>query len=244
MFVDNLAAIDDLLSALHDAAGQGNAVVKLVEAGFAALLVVYQVGGDVVVEVTLAQHLLMGCQGLIVEELLVGGDDGVDLVDLTAGGVLAADDADGTRGVLDQAGIFRTVHDALVVEIVKTVGDDAQIVVVQARDTVAVVLVELPDLLASHLVVEGVVGLVELHQAVALGLHGFIALVDREVEGGAQLIVSPGLALFDLKGTVAASGHQPHDDDDGKENHPQTDEDIAPGNIVFCIETAHFISFF
>ena len=49
--IDDFSPVDDLLSALYDTAGQGDAVVQFVQTGFAPFLVIGQVGGYVVVEV-------------------------------------------------------------------------------------------------------------------------------------------------------------------------------------------------
>ena len=218
--------------------------MQFVETGLTAFPVVSEVGGDVIVEVALAQHFLVLYERLVVEDLLVGGDDGIHLRDLAAGGVLATDDPDLSCRVLMQTGKFRTVHDTLVIEVAQTVGDDAQVVVAQARDTVAVVLIELSDLFACDVIIDDIIGLIEVHQTVALGFHGGLTLIDGEVERGAQVVVAPGLALFDLEGAVAVPGHQPYNDGHGTGHDCQTDEEIAPRDIVFCIKTAHFLPYF
>ena len=79
LLVDDITSVDDLLSFLYDTAGQGNAVVKFVEIGFATLLVVSQVRRDIVVEIAFPQYVGMLGEDLVVEDLLLGRDDRVDL---------------------------------------------------------------------------------------------------------------------------------------------------------------------
>ena len=43
------------------------------------------------------------------------------------------------------------------IQVAQTVGDDAQVVVAKSGNTVAVILIELSDLLTGHLVVEDVI---------------------------------------------------------------------------------------
>ena len=98
--VDDVATVDDLLAALYEACCQRDAVMELVEARLTTLLVVGEVGCQVVIEVALFQNFAVGGQRLVKEYFLIGGDDGVDLGDGYAVGILAVDDADESRGVL------------------------------------------------------------------------------------------------------------------------------------------------
>ena len=59
VLVDNVASADNLLSALGDAAGQGNACQQIIQTGIATLFVVAEVGHVVVVEVTFYENRLV-----------------------------------------------------------------------------------------------------------------------------------------------------------------------------------------
>ena len=65
--VYDVAPVDDLLSALGDAAGQRDAVVEVAQAGLAPLFIVAEVGGDVVVQVALLQDLPVFLQLRVLE---------------------------------------------------------------------------------------------------------------------------------------------------------------------------------
>ena len=88
------------MSALYDAAGQGDAVVQFVQTSLAALLVIRQVGGDVVIEVTFPQDVPVLLKGHVAENLLISRDDRVHVGNLSAGGVLAIDNPDCACGIL------------------------------------------------------------------------------------------------------------------------------------------------
>ena len=94
---------------------------------------------------------------------------------------------------------------------------------------------------ACDIIVVNIVGFVEFHQTVAFGLHRLITLVDREIKWSTQICIGPRLALFYLEGSIVVSGHQPYDNGHGADDQSQTDEEIAPCDIVFCVETAHFV---
>ena len=111
--VDNIASVDDLLSALG---GQRDAVGKIAQTGLATLLVVTQVGRDVVVEVTFLQNLAMAVKLRIEEELLVCRDSGVDVVDFQADGSLAANDAHQLCCVFIDESIVGSAHDAVLID--------------------------------------------------------------------------------------------------------------------------------
>ena len=77
---DDFAAVYNLLTFLHQTAGQGNTRQQVVQAGFAALFVVHQIGHDIVVQVALLQRGTVGRQLLVEEQLLVGALGGVQLL--------------------------------------------------------------------------------------------------------------------------------------------------------------------
>ena len=211
VLIHDVASVDDLLTSLHDAAGQWDAVVEFVQARFTAGSVVCQVGRDIVVEITFPKYLLVSGQCLIEKNLFIGRYDGVDLGDGYAGDILAVDDSDSLGRVLMQDGVFRTVHDTLGIEVAQPIGYDAQIVVGEAGNTFIIILVELTYFLAYDLLITNIVGLVVLHQTVAFCLDGLVAFIDGEVEGGAQGIIYPGLASLDLETGLGVTRHQPDD---------------------------------
>ena len=120
------------------------------------------------------------------------------------------------------------------------VGNNAQVVIRQTWNTIAIVFVELSQLFACHLGIIDIVGLVLLHQTVAFCLDRIVTLVDREIEWGFQVRMCPGLASFYLEIHIGTTGHQPHDDNCRSDDKSRTDENIAPRKVVFYIETTHF----
>ena len=242
--VDNVATIDDLLSTLHKTCGQGDAVVEFVQAGLTAVLVVCKVGGQVVVKVALPQDIAMLCKCLIEEYLFVGRDHGVDAGDSLAVGSLTVDNADHTGSVLAQFVVLGGVHNALGIEVTQTIGDDAQEVVVETRDAVGIVFVELAYLLACHILVDDVVGLVEFHETIALGADDIVALVDGEVEGSVKVAVDPGATFFCVETELIGAWHEPHDDSDGAYNEGGRDKNVAPVEVALDVETTHYVALF
>ena len=74
--------------------------MEFVEARLTALIVVGEVGCQVIVEITLLQNVLVFSQCLVEEDLFVCRNDRVDILDGHTAGVLAIDNADEARGVL------------------------------------------------------------------------------------------------------------------------------------------------
>ena len=73
--VDDITTIDDLLAALYKSCSQWDTVMELVEARLTALFIVFEVGCQIVVEITLLQDVLVLGQRLVEEDLFVSGDD-------------------------------------------------------------------------------------------------------------------------------------------------------------------------
>ena len=65
LLIDDAAAVDNLLSALHDARGQWYGVEQVAVAGLAACLVIDEVGHDIVVQVTLLQLFFVAGYGRV-----------------------------------------------------------------------------------------------------------------------------------------------------------------------------------
>ena len=158
-------------------------------------------------------------QCLILEDLLIGRDNGVELGDGYAGNILAVDDADGLSCVLAQDGELRTVHDALSIEVAQTVCHNTQIVVGKPGNPLVVIFIELADLLAHDLLIINVVGFIALHQTVAFSLHSLFTFIDGKVKRRTQVVINPGLTPFYFKTGLCISGHQP--DDDSGSGHNQ-----------------------
>jgi hypothetical protein len=136
------------------------------------------------------------------------------------------------------------VHDALSVKFSQTVGYDTQVVIRKTGNTFVVVFIELSDVLAGDITVHDIVRLILLHQTVTLCLYDIIALVDREIEWSTQFCVYPRLPSFDLEVGGAIAWHQPYDDSRRDKDKAYTDKNIAPLEVNFDIETAHFPTFF
>ena len=109
--------------------------------------------------------------------------------------------------------IFRTVHDALGIEVAQTVGYDAQEIIGETWNTFVVILVELTNFLAYDLLIINIVRFVVFHQTVAFCLDSLVTFINGEVEGGTQIIIDPGLASLYLETGLGVTRHQPDDDD-------------------------------
>ena len=242
--VDDVATIDDLLSSLYETSGQGDAVVEFVQAGLTAVLVVGEVRCQVVVKVAFPQDVTVLCECLVKEDLFVGRDHGIDAGDSFAVGIFSVDDANHTGSVAMQIVILGGVHDTLIIEVTQTVGNDAQVVVVEAWDAVGVVFMELAYLLTCHILVDDVVGLVEFHKTVALLADDIVTLVYGEVEGGVEVAVDPGAPFLYVEAEFVGAWHEPHDDSDGTYDEGGGYEDIAPAEIALDVETTHYVALF
>ena len=239
--VDDITTIDDLLAALYKSCSQWDTVMELVEARLTALFIVFEVGCQIVVEITLLQDVLVLGQRLVEEDLFVSGDNRVDVIDGHTAGVLAVDNADKACGILMQVVILGAVHNTCGVEVSQTVGDNAQVVITEAGDAVGVVFIELPYLITRYILVNDVIGFVELHETVALFADDLIALVNGEVEGCAEVGVDPRASFLNVETEFVGAWHKPDDDGNGAYDECGTDEKIAPREVVLKIETTHLI---
>ena len=192
---DNLAAVDDLLPAQYDAAGPRIVFQHLLAGSLGAQAVVGQVGGQVVVQGTLAQDVGTVAQGVGRQDVVVGRLDGEQLVRALLPGRLVAYGHDALGTVTEQRFHVFGREDARLVHFLQFFFDVLQVIGVQARHE-GVVLVVGPQLLQGfflHGLVLLVVGLEAGQDAVLLVFHHFVRLVDGEVERGHQLAVFPGL---------------------------------------------------
>ena len=241
--VDDVATVDDFLTPLHHAAGQRDVAEHVVLTGLAALLVINEVGQDVVVEAALGQLLLELRQHGVGKQLLVCADGGVEFLDGFAAGALTVDDADGLRGVGMQAVVLRRVHDALAIELVQLVDDDGNALGRNAGDAVGIVFGELLNLAAFDGGVEVVVRLELPEQAVALPLHHLFALVDREIERCREVGITPGLADFYLVIVLVVAGHGPYNQRNGAYHNQDSGKQIAPVGTAYKLVIFHFFVF-
>ena len=162
--IDDVTSIDDLLSLLGNTTGKGDAVLQVAETGLATVLVVDEVGGDIVVETAFLENLPVSRQLWFSEDKLIGRYRGVDVVDLCAGSHLPVDDTDHLGCVLAEFGIVGIAHHSLCIDTVQTICNDTDIVVGQSGDTFVIVLHKLTCLDTFRLLVVVEVGLVEFHQ--------------------------------------------------------------------------------
>ena len=235
----DFAAIHNLLPLLHQSAGQGNADQQLVLAGLAAFAVIGEVGDDVVVEVALLQGCPQGDEFLVHEQLLVGPLGRVDFEYGHAGGLLVVDDAYHAGRVAAQRLVLLGLHDALLVEAVQTVRDDADVVVGYVGNAVGVVGRELMNHLPFRLHIIFIIGFVLLHDAVALMLDNFFGLVDGKVEGGCQFCILPGLSLLYMEEVGILVRHEPDDDGDSDDDQKGTYQKVVPQDVFSEIEVTH-----
>ena len=103
---------------------------------------------------------------------------------------------------------------------------------------------ELAYLLACHILVDDVVGLVELHKTIALGADNIVALVDGEVEGGVKVVVDPGAPFFCVETELVGAWHEPHDNSDGAYDEGGRNENVAPTEVALDVETTHYVALF
>ena len=82
LLVHDFSAVYDFLSGQHHAACPGNRAEQVVSFCFRPFFVVDQVRADVFIQVAALQHLSLRSKFLIEEQLFVGGNRGVDAVDL------------------------------------------------------------------------------------------------------------------------------------------------------------------
>ena len=99
---DNLASVDNLLSAEYQSVGPRVAAQHLVAGSGGALLVVDEVGVEILVEGTLLQDVGAVVQGVGMEQVVVGLLHGVEVGERLLAGHLVADDADGGNAVCAQ----------------------------------------------------------------------------------------------------------------------------------------------
>ena len=239
MVVDDLAAVDNLLPREHHARSDGDGAEQVGLLRLAALFVVDKIGHDILVEVALLQLLPLGCKTFVHEELLVGSNGRVDAVDLDIRGALAAHDAHHVGRVFEDFRIFCRRHDTRLIEPMQTVGDDADVAVGQSGNAVAVLLAEARYLLRLHLGVVVVVRLEGVHDAVFLGLEGFVGLIDRKVELGDERTVHPRFrnVVAQLRPIVARQ--RPYDEDDRDDDDGQTGHHVAPIIVAWNTYLAH-----
>ena len=242
LFVNNFSAVNHLLAALHHAAGQRNALLQVAQARLAALLFVNQVRHNVVVQVATLQQRVVLAEQRVLKQFLVGRLGRVDGGHAHADGLLAAHNANHLHRVLRQSVILLGPHDALVVELVQAVGNDADKVGRQSRNALAEVLCELVDGLALRLFVDFVVGLIFPHYAVALCLNGCVRLVDGEIEGGCEVGIAPGLALLNLEGQLAVARHGPHNEYDADDHQGYAYQQVVPCNVFAELDFTHFLA--
>ena len=126
--------------------------------------------------------------------------------------MFVVDNADHVRRVFLQLFILFRLHDALLIEAVQPVGDDADIVFWQVGDAIGIVRGELAHHAGLGGDVEVVIGLILPHDAVAFAFDSGVGLVNREVEGCCQLLILPWLSELDMEGVVGIVWHGPNDD--------------------------------
>ncbi len=211
--VDDFAPVDDFLSAQHDAACPGIVVQQFLPGGLAALPVILQVGGDVVVQVARPQDVRAIVQGVAIQEGLVGGLHGVQLVDVPLVGQLVvhrheAPDAVAAQGIQRFGG-----EDARLVDFSQFPLDVSEVAGRQALlHKLLVVGLQAALRVRLHFALDVEERLELAQQAVLLPLHHLGILVDGEVERSHQLPVLPRLADVKLIVELAVARHEVNDD--------------------------------
>ena len=126
---DNLATVNDLLSFLCHAKSKRYALLHILETLVAALLVINYIRCNIVVEIALLQLATMLLKDVVEEELFVSLLCRKETHDGNRRGVLAVSHHDTLGGVFCQTAVFGRADDTCLVNLVKPVGDDADIVV-------------------------------------------------------------------------------------------------------------------
>ena len=210
---DDFAPVDDLLPAQHDAAGPGIVVQQLLAGGLAALAVILQVGGDVVVEVARPQDFRAKVQGVAFQDGLVGRFHGIQLAHASLAGQLVvhyheASDAVPVQGVQGFGG-----QDACFVDFSQFALHVPEVVGRQRlSQRTLVVGLQAALRVRLHFALDVEEWLEMAQQAVLLVLHHPRILVDGEVESGHQLPVLPRLADVKLIAELAVARHKVNDD--------------------------------
>ena len=188
--------------------------------------------------------LMGGGKHLIVEQLLVGREGGVDTSNLYALGIFAKDNTHQTRGVGMQTVVVGGLHDAGLVEAVQPVDDDVGDEGWQRLALAVDGMPELGNLVGLHLTVVVVIRLEHLHQRVFLLGQGLIGLVDGEVVFGDDGAIVPWLAHLILELLTLVAGHGPHDEYGAQQRQAETRYLVSPVMflvVVYLFETVHII---
>ena len=139
LLVDNLSAVNNLLTFLYESTSERYTGDKFVTVGLAACTVEDKVRLDIVVQVAFLQLLPVSVQLLVLEELFVGSLGGIDFLDRHAAGLFVVDNADHAKGIFLELFVLLRLHDALLVKAMQTVGDDFDIVLRQLGDALRIV---------------------------------------------------------------------------------------------------------
>ena len=236
VIVYDLASVDYLLPAEHHATGRRDAAEQIILLSLAALLVVHQIGLDILVEITLLQDGSKHAQPLVEKQLLIGCHGGIDAVYLHTLRLLAADDSDQSGRVFADGIVFGHAHDARLVETVQAVYDDRQILLGKSMHILTERIAQLAQLGCLHRRVVTEVGLEKLHERVLFCLYGLIGLVDGEVELGNKRPIHPGLAHVIAQTLALVAWKEPDNDSDTDGHQTYTSENLLPITAIGCIE--------
>ena len=241
LFIDDVAAADDFLSALHDLAAGRHAAYQFFAGCLAVYAVVDEVGHDEFVEVHLLQHFVVVAYDVILRQLFVGLLGGERLLHADERGILAHDAPNGLRAIVAQW--LARVDNALIVEAVQPVADD-DFQLPAHKHLAAPALAEEAHLLVGHVFVEDIIGLELLQHLVALLGQRLLAFIDGEVEGGRQVGIAPGRALLHLIADSHVARHEPYDGSHGDNDESRAHGNIAPRKLCPKIEIYHDVSRF
>ena len=240
--VHDFAAVDDFLSAQHDAVRPRVVVEDFLPGGFGPQGVVGEVGRQVFVERALPEQVRAVVHGVGGEQVGIRLLHGVERAGVPLVRQFVVYHHDDGCAVLPQPGeLFGGEYSRAVdfgeylLEVAEVVGGGQY-----AAQVCLVVVPQLLERLLLRVLVQSEVGLEGCHDAVLLSLHHPVVLVDGEVEGRHQLPVFPGLVDVELVVELAVSRHEidnnPHRAYENKRLIEQVSEREFP---VFAFEITH-----
>ena len=114
--VYHFALVDDFLVGFHHAHAGCDVVEHFLCGDAVALVVVGEVGVQVIVEIEFREFLAVAAEFLVIEQHVVGTAYGLQVVDAFGYFIFPVEDADAVRHFREAAALVVVAHDALVVE--------------------------------------------------------------------------------------------------------------------------------
>ena len=216
---DDVAAADDLLPQGHFAPGDDDGGDEVVLALFGAFDVAGEVGDEIVFDGALGEHVVEEADGVAGGDVGIGRAYGVDAAQGDDAGGVAVNQGDAGDGAVLPLGVVVAVHDAGGIDGLQPTGHVVGVFPRERAQAAVAVVGPEAGYLGVGRVVEGVVGVVEAHHAVALVAHHLVRLVYGEVVAGYDVAVAPRLVELVVVGERFGPRHEQYDD--GREGQQQ-----------------------